>query len=221
MTGAEQRTTGDITHAIPWAYTLADQHRTDVLGYDADGMGAPIMKLAFQGESAGRTALIAYHGSAGVFKPDELYGEGTKVNRHNPRIRAEDLRLKKNKEVFENFRAQTWTWLRDRFQQTYLAIEAANAGHIVRADPDDLISISSQCTCLLQLQAELSRPMRQHTKNGKTKVELKAEMKKRGVASPNLADACVIAFAMQAPPPREVQRQPLMEPWAPAVPGVM
>jgi len=221
VTAAEQRTSGDITHAIPWAYDLADQSRSDVFGYDADGMGAPSMKLAFQGRAAGRTHLVAYHGSAGVLKPDELYGDGVKISKRKPKISAADLRLKKNKEVFENFRAQTWTWVRDRFQATYQAVEDANAGHIVRADPEDLISIDSKCTCLIQLQAELSRPMRQWSRNGKIKVESKVDMKKRGVSSPNLADACVIAFAMQALPEREVQRPPIMEPWSPSVPGVM
>jgi phage terminase large subunit len=47
----------------------------------------------------------------------------------------------------------------------------------------------------MQLQAELSRPRRIWTKNGKIQVESKKEMKSRGVASPGLFDAAVIAFS--------------------------
>lgn len=41
---ATQKTSGDITHAIPWAFNLADDFRADVLEYDGDGMGAPARK---------------------------------------------------------------------------------------------------------------------------------------------------------------------------------
>jgi hypothetical protein len=46
-----------------------------------------------------------------------------------------------------------------------------------------------------QLCAELSSPRYTFKSNGKVQIESKADMKKRGVASPNVADALVLTFA--------------------------
>lgn len=174
---------GDITQAIPWAMKQADDLRADVFGYDADGMGAPAMKLSLVGKSGGRTKVRPYRGSAAVEDPDRKYRAGDKTNT----------------DTFYNFRAQSWTWLRDRFEATYNAVQRAEKGLLVNADPEDLISISTECAHWQALQAELSRPRRVWSANGKIQVERKDKMKARGVDSPNLADALVIAFSMRVP----------------------
>lgn len=63
---------------------------------------------------------------------------------------------------------------------------------------------------LTELQSELSRLKRLWTNNGKNKVESKADMKKRGVDSPNLADALVIAMSIKklAVDPKPIYYQP-------------
>lgn len=190
---AKQMTQGDITHAIPWAFRTADEFRSDVLLYDGDGMGAPTMKVALQHKAAGRMRVTAYHGSAGVEEPDKKYGSDD--------LKADDL--KTNNDTFLNFRSQTWTWARDRFEATYNAVQRAEQGLLVNVDPENLISISSECECLIELQAELSRPKRKYTNNGKIKVESKADMKGRGVDSPNLADAAVVAISAKRPPKKK------------------
>lgn len=189
VTEADQISSGDITQAIPWAFELADQHRSDVFRFDADGMGAPAMKLALLAMSAGRMKVESYKGSDIVEDPEGKYG----VKRGMDDDQLSDL--KTNGDTFLNYRAQTWTWVRDRFKATFDAVSRAKEGKLVNADPDDLISISSECECLEQLRAEMSRPKRIFTTNGKIQVESKKEMRKRGVASPNLADALVIAFS--------------------------
>lgn len=205
---ADQKHDGDITQAIPWAFEMADAFRADVFGYDGDGMGAPSMKLALIGMAARRMKIVAYHGSAAVVDPDKKYGSEN-LNDHD---------LKTNDEQFRNFRAQSATWLRDRFKATYDAIERAKLGHVVNFDPDKLISIDSACKCLVQLQSELSRPKRIFTDNGKILVESKKQMKARGVDSPNLFDATVIAFAMKIP---EQPQQTIKIPaFTPADPGM-
>lgn len=183
---ADQLRSGDITQAMPWAFRMADAFRADVLRFDGDGMGAPTMKLTLQTMTAGRMQVLAYHGSAAVEDPLKKYGEQEGAN-------TEDL--KTNEDTFANYRAQTWTWARDRFRLTHDAVTRARKGQIVNIDPEKLISISSKCKCLIQLQSEFSRPKRIFTNNGKIIVESKKDMKKRGVESPNLADAGVIAIA--------------------------
>ena len=202
---AAQRKEGDITSAIPWAFELADQFRCHALSYDADGMGAPSMKLALQHRAAGHMRVIAYHGSAAVLDPRKRPGEDRKASRKREREVAklhEGEALRTNADTYQNFRAQSWSWVRDRFQLTHEAVTRAREGQLVNCDPDDLISLSTQCKDLIQLQAELSRPQRQWSGSGKLKVESKDSMKRRGVDSPNLADALVIAYAVRRPPER-------------------
>jgi phage terminase large subunit len=147
-------------------------------------MGAPTMKLALSRSNAGRMITVPYHGSAAVLNPDDIYS-GDKGSAMS----------KTNSDAFANYRSQTWTWLRDRFHATYVAITRASKGMIVNASSEDLISISTDCEDWQQLQAELSRPKRIYSKNGKILVESKKEMRSRGVDSPNLADSLVMANA--------------------------
>lgn len=179
---AEQKLDGDITDALPWAYEEADAFRTDLFIYDADGMGAPVIKVSMKSQSAGRFHVIAYYGSG------EIYNK-------NARSIPSDNRSKLNSDLYVNYRAQSATWLRNRFKNTYDAIQRLEKGLTVNIDPNKMISISSECTDLLALQSELSRPMRIFTDNGKIKVESKKAMKQRQIQSPNLFDSTVIAFS--------------------------
>ncbi len=193
---AEALKDGDITYAIPWAWEVADKFRADILGYDGDGMGVPTMRLALQHRAAGRLRIEAYHGSGAVVDPDEKYGH----------TEGPDEDLKTNSETFRNYRAQSASWLRDRFKATYDAVERVKAGHVANFDPERLISISTSCKDWQKLQTELSMPKRVWTPNGRIMVEEKHKMKARGVESPNLFDALVIAMSFQAPKPRELRR---------------
>lgn len=219
---AKQITDGDITQATPWAFDEADEFRADVLGYDGDGMGAPQMKTELKHMSANRMKVIAYHGSAGVSDPKLPI---KRVKREHKQYKEGTSNLKENKgktnaDTYKNFRAQTWTWFRDRCELTYLAVLRADKNLLVNIDPEDLISIDSKCEKLIELQAELSRPKRIYTDNGMIKVESKKEMKDRNVESPNLADAAIIAMSIKKPP---IDKKPLpkLEPWKQSVDGVM
>ncbi len=225
---ARQKKSGDITQAMPWAFDEADEFRADTMIYDADGMGAPAMKLSLHNMGGGRMRIVGYHGSAGVMNPGQAI---KRVQRNKKKFKDGKTALlanvnetKTNGDTYSNFKSQTWTWLRDRFEATYLAVEAANAGHIVHVDPDDLISISSDCEELQQLTSELSRPKRIWRNNGKIEVEQKHIMKSRGVDSPNLAEALVMANSNNQavervdndPPPL-----PDTDPWDQSIEGVM
>lgn len=217
----QQLKRGDITQAMPWAFDIADQFRADVLVYDGDGMGAPTMKLTLPNMAVGRMKVIAYHGSAGVVDPARKQGDTGKRKLKSRDKRMADLHSDKgdpagrtNADMFANFRAQSWTWARQRFELTFEAIQRANQGQIVNVDPDDLISISSDCECLMELTSELSRPMRKFTNNGKIKVESKEDMKARQVDSPNLADALVMAMSVRRPE-AEAKPKPKFETYSP------
>jgi phage terminase large subunit len=113
----------------------------------------------------------------GVDNPDEVYSD--EVTNYNS---------------FKNKRAQYWWLLRDRFEATYNAVE-----HGVYTDPEKLISLDSSLKYLGLLKSELVRPQRKRTNNSIIQLESKADMKKRLMPSPNLADALVMCFANSTP----------------------
>ncbi len=110
-----------------------------------------------------------------MLDPDEIYNDD-----------------RTNKDVFRNRRAQFWWYLRDRFEATALAVEKNKY-----TDPDKLISLSSDIprAILMGLKSELCRVRRKRSGNTRILLESKQEMKARGMKSPNMADALVMAFA--------------------------
>lgn len=116
-------------------------------------------------------------GSKDLVDPDKEYSEGIK-----------------NKDKFSNLKAQV-TWLfADRIKNTYKAIHKGET-----FEEDELISFDSSMIdkdLLEELISECSRPKRDTDNNGKDKVESKKDLKKRGIESPNLLDAAVMAFAI-------------------------
>ncbi len=103
----------------------------------------------------------------------------------------------KNKDYFSNVKAQSWKSVGDRVLITHNAITKG-----LPFNPSDIISISSNCEHLELLLTELSTPRRSYDNAGKFKVESKNDLSKRGVRSPNLADAFVMCFAKTPPRPK-------------------
>lgn len=168
---------GDIREAMLWASSYTTSLNPDGFVYDGDGMGAPAVKLSLDQDFEDKDfTMDAFHGG----------GEVRNKERHNPK------HDKTNGDAFLNLRAQAYSHLRDRFEATYNAVVNG-----VYCDPEQMISISSEIKDLNELKAELVRPQRQYTNNGKIKVESKADMKKRGVQSPNMADVIMMLFAYQ------------------------
>ena len=79
------------------------------------------------------------------------------------------------KDRFLNLRAEVWYEMREWFES-----------YEVRIDPGEYVP---------QFVDELSGVQQKLTSLGKVQLESKMEMKKRGMKSPNLADACALTFA--------------------------
>ena len=136
------------------------------------------MKVGLDARVKGKQIDVqSYKGGMGVDEPDEIYTD--EVTNYNS---------------FKNKRAQYWWLLRDRFEATYNAVELG-----IYSDPEALISLCSGIPALNLLKAELVRPQRKRTNNSIIQLESKVDMKKRGVPSPNLADALVMCFANTVP----------------------
>jgi hypothetical protein len=94
-----------------------------------------------------------------------------------------------SKERFANLKAELWWRLRCRFERSY---EYVTQG--VDHAPEDMISIVNHP----QLIADLSLPLVEYTENGKIRLESKEKLRRRGVKSPDFAEALVLSEAAYA-----------------------
>jgi phage terminase large subunit len=154
----------------------AAQERGASITYDSIGVGASAGAKFGELNSTivdGRVHYQKFNAGAAVHRPESLYTPQTK-----------------NKDMFLNIKAQAWWLVADRFRNTYNAVRKGD-----KFADDELISLCSDIPHLDALIDELSTPKRDYDNNGKVKVESKKDLAKREVASPNLADAFVMAFA--------------------------
>lgn len=149
--------------------------RYDCIGVGA-GAGAKFDELN-QASSGKHVTYAKFNAGDSVNDPDRFYV-------HNMQDRI------KNRDYFSNLKAQTWWLIADRFRNTYDAIRNGT-----KYRDDELISISSAMPNIEKLKTELSTPRRDFDANGRVKVEAKKDLAKRGIASPNVADAFVMCFA--------------------------
>jgi len=105
-----------------------------------------------------------------------------------------------NKQKFENLKAQAWQDVADRLRNTYNAV---NKG--MQYPPSELISLRGDLQHLERLKTELCSPHKSISKRGLDMIETKDSLAKRGISSPNLADA----FIMGACPHLSTGSRPL------------
>lgn len=161
----------DVIYSADKAYMFSQDKRVDKIVYDSIGVGAGV-KAQFR-RKTGKVQTVGFNAGAAVYKPDAKYTDD-----------------KKNKDMFSNIKAQAWWAVRDRFYKTWRAVEYGDKYPV-----EELISLSQDIKDLEYLKAELSRPWVDYDHNGRVKVESKKDMKKRGIPSPNRADALIMAFA--------------------------
>lgn len=161
---------GDVISSANKVNTYAETHGIDRIIYDNIGVGAGT-KAQFNRTS--KIPAIGFTAGAKVYRPEQQFTAG-----------------KKNIDMFANFKAQAWWIVRQRFENTWLAI---NKGY--KFEDDQLISLDSSLNELDYLAAELSRPRLMYDRNDRVIVESKKDMIKRGIKSPNRADALIMAYA--------------------------
>lgn len=151
------------------------REREDSVIYDAIGVGAGC-GAKFNELNTGQAVAVShskFFAGGAVMKPDSDYAR-TGV---------------KNKDMFANIKAQAWWLVADRLKNTYNAVRNGQVFEV-----DEMIFIDSAMPNVDQLIDELSTPKRDFDNAGRVKVESKADLKKREIASPNLADAFIMAF---------------------------
>lgn len=161
----------DVIYSADKVYLYAQEQNIDRIVYDNIGVGAGV-KAQFRRKN-GKVQTIGFNAGGAVYKPDAKYTDD-----------------KKNRDMFANIKAQAWWMVRDRFYKTWRAVHHGDS-----YPEDQLISLSSSLHEFEYLTAELSRPQVDYDQNGRVRAESKKDMKKRGIPSPNRADALVMAFA--------------------------
>lgn len=175
----------DIYATVERAFDLCDEEGYAGFDFDSDGLGSGVRgdarKINEKRKLEGVRELVvnAYRGSEGVVNPELPFDPDDK-----------DSRL--NKDMFANFKAQAWWNARMLFRNTYRAVRGLDY------DPDQIISISSECALHLKLVTELSQATYMKNTAGKFLINKKPD----GAKSPNLADGVIIRFAPQRTEPR-------------------
>lgn len=155
------------TTASAWrARDEAVKAGVSTLNYDCIGVGAGVRGTFETAE--GKLPFQAVAVNSGPPASNNVWPDGRRAH-----------------ERFANLRAEMWETLRVRFERAYEFRECD-----IKHKPEEMISIPDHS----QLIAELSRPLRQPTDTGKIRVESKDAMARRGVASPDFADALAFAF---------------------------
>lgn len=154
----------DTTQTTHRANALADDYSVTYINYDSIGVGAGV-------RGAAKGIVRSFNGVATSESPRP----GAMINNRD----------KLNKDAYLNLRAQLWWEARIRFERAYQHLNG-----IAQYSLDEMISIPNNA----ELINELSRPKYKYTDAGKIKIEGKPEMKKRGIESPNIAEAALLAF---------------------------
>lgn len=189
------KTTEDIYGTTQRAFENCDRWQTPFLRFDSDGLGAGVRGdgrvLNEQRVSTGRREISveSFHGSGEVLDKDLEFIKGyTDDNgQYHPG--------RTNGEFFENYKAQCYWSLRDRFRATHEAVTEGKEFSV-----DELICLSPNLPHLEKLTAELSQPTYKKSARGKVIVNKAPD----GTKSPNLADMAMMLFALQssARPPK-------------------
>lgn len=157
-------------------FKMALDHNADV-SYDSNGIGAGVGSNMKQINRSSQYTINYYGFDSGATpaNPDSLYMVEGEVTQQT------------NRDYFENIKAQAWWLLADRIKATYRAVTLGiDIG-------DDIISFSSGLNDLQKLITELSTPRKKTSGRMKNIVEKKSDLLKRGIKSPNHADALVMA----------------------------
>ena len=187
-----ERDFGDINDGADWALDYTIGKKPDLFIWDGDGMGAGIRRQVNDALKDKNIRLYEFHGGESPDNPDRVYEQ---IGEDRP---------KTNKETFRNKRAQKYWELRDRVLRTYQAV--VNGKYI---DPEELISFSSKIEGIDLLRSEICRIPQKHNSNGLIQIMSKQDMKRLDIASPNMADAVMMALAN---PPAKKKRKALNYP---------
>ena len=163
----------DIVQSTHYAADQCREMEITALNYDGIGVGAGVRGVFNNLETSPgfRTTAV----NVGESPSDAIWPDG-----------------KTSKERFRNLRAELWWLLRSRFEKAHShALYLMGNPEGATFPDDEMISIPNHPFLISQL----SLPLYKFTETGKVQIESKRDMQKRGIVSPDFADALALAFA--------------------------
>ncbi|WVW37758.1 PBSX family terminase large subunit [Aeromonas phage Gekk3-15] len=170
----------ELLQSCSRVFNFAVEHDARIV-YDSIGVGATCgskfkeLNDSRAGVGLGGVEYHAFNAGSGVPDPDEVYLElphtTITVGEH-----------------FENAKAYEWFTFAQKLRNTYEAV-TFGANYPV----EDMVSIDSGMPNLEALFLELSTPHKKFSLNGKSMVERKQDLRKRGIPSPNMADSAIMS----------------------------
>lgn len=187
--GVDEQAGLDVNEGADWAIDQAIDEQVDVYVWDCDGLGAGLRRQTLKAIKGKHIEHVEFRGGKGVDNPNQIYQKVEGVT---------TKKAKTNEETFKNRRAQYYWLLRDRFYNSYQAVEKG-----VYIDPDEMISLSSEISNMSALRAEVCRIPRKPNGTGLIQIMSKEEMarQKPPLPSPNMADSLMMSLAI--PPPKQ------------------
>ena len=174
---------GEIDVGCDWASELALDNNVDWFTWDTDGMGTGLKRqisLAFDNTKTN------FHGFSGALSGK---GQDNAKKVYIP-IDKEESKPKTYADTFKNNRAQFYGILADRMYNTYRCVVRGKY-----IDPENMISFDTDGIENIDvLRSELCSIPKKDTGSGLYQILSKADMKKLGIASPNLADAIMMTM---------------------------
>lgn len=171
----EARRDPDTTETAFWMLEIAKLNGASLLNFDAPGVGAGVSSTLMHNPEEGLTSQPVNTGlpAGGREWPDD----------------------KTSEEKFANLKAEIWWLCRTALQRTYehvLFLEGKEGGkqHLLT----DLLALPSGDKNSDQLCLELSLVKWGKNDKGKITIEKKEALAKRGIASPDFADALMLTF---------------------------
>lgn len=175
----QEKDTGDVNEGCDWALEYVQKVKPDVFVWDADGMGMALKRQISEALVGKKVDIYGFRGAMEAENPDAIYQQIQQAREQ-----------KTNKQSFVNRRAQYYAILRDRIYRTYLAVEKG----LKVADPDDLISFSSEIEDIGLLRSEICRIPQKLNGSGRFQVMSKKEMAQLEIDSPNMADSVMMCL---------------------------
>lgn len=173
---------GDVAEGTDWALDRAITQGADWFTWDADGMGLALKRQVDTALAGKHMDYVPFRGSEKADDPKAQFDDVTS--------RGEG-KSKTNEEALFNTRAQYYVRLMNRCYRTYRAVV-----HGEYANPDELISFSSEIECLPQLRAEVCRIPVKPNGSGRIQILSKPEMARKPyeLPSPNLSDVVMMSL---------------------------
>lgn len=168
----------DTIGTANWALEYARDIQARMLNFDSPGVGIGVQSALLHSENR-PASLLVQPVNTGDAPTDTIWEDG-----------------RTSEEIAMNLKADIWWMARMRFKRTFehmLWLEGKSAEEgAVQHRPSELISLPKGDPESDKLAAELSVVRYFRNEKGKVKIESKEQLSKRGIKSPDYADAYVL-----------------------------